>query len=329
MPQAKGRVENGNGAQVRDAMNDNFEALFTSSSGNSKPAPNQGGQTWLNTSASPNRFELRDPDTTFVPLRDVKGRVILPEVGYSGSGENADPSLYFDGSEKTGFFKFEDDVIGFTTKGNIHYVLGRTVGDPDKTGLNQKNAFIIGPASYNTTPKVPTIATKTAETGFCVADSGQLHIGTDVRPLTLNVTTDKGEPNLVNFLAKASTKGVIQWNEDDGKLEYLSSSDYRAMENIDSIKGAKAIVNKLKPREYNAIGFTKRTHGFVAHEVQEAFPEGGYAYGAKDKVSSDGEPEHQMVNYGGFTPLLTAALQEAFAEIASLTKRVKALEAKN
>lgn len=331
MPQADGSVANGNGAQVRAEINSNLTALFTSNSGGSTPQPNLRGQTWYNTGINPNRFEIKN-NSSFVPLRDADGRVILPTLGYNrnADADRADPAIYFDGSPGTGFFEFEDNVVGFTTSGDIHYVLGRSVGDPTNASgerLNQQNAFIIGPASYNPAKKVPSLAAVPKEAGFCVSDTGECHIGTDGRPLTLNTFDYEKTAGLINFNTDGDFKASISWDKGTKKMSYGGQSDYRLKTNVLPIKGAKALVNKLKPYEYNISNASAKSHGFIAHEVQEVLPN-GYAYGKKDETYADGSPKYQQIDYSSFTPLLTAALKEAFAEIAALTERVQELEAK-
>ena len=338
MPQSNGIVSNGNGAQVRAAINENLSALFTSHSGTGKPNPSYAGQTWLNQGISPNRFELKKPGADFVPLRDVDGRVVLPALGYTPTNSNrktATPSIYFEGASDTGFFKFDDDIFGFATKNTVHYVLGRSLGKQEDDGsntLNQTNAFVIGPAAYQALPINPTTSNApSVSAGFCVADTGQCHIGTQERPLTLNKMGNlSADAGLINFNVASEFVGQIFWDADPGEIiiKQKDNCDYRVKENVTPLKSAKASINKLKPIRYRKIGTKVFQHGFIAHEVQEALPE-YYVRGEKDGVDSEGNPEYQSIRYERFAPLLTAALQEAFAEIASLTKRVKELEAKN
>jgi hypothetical protein len=62
--------------------------------------------------------------------------------------------------------------------------------------------------------------------------------------------------------------------------------------------------------------------GFLAHEVQDIVPEA--IVGAKDAVDADGNPVYQGIDQSKLVPLLTAALQEALTEIASLKARLDA-----
>jgi hypothetical protein len=84
--------------------------------------------------------------------------------------------------------------------------------------------------------------------------------------------------------------------------------------------GALAKVLELNPVTYTWKVDGSDGQGFIAHELQEVAP---YAVSGE----KDGE-QMQGVDYGKITPLLTAALQEAIAEIQSLKARVAELEAK-
>jgi hypothetical protein len=101
---------------------------------------------------------------------------------------------------------------------------------------------------------------------------------------------------------------------------YVTSSDYRLKHDIQPMTGALAKVAQLKPVTYKWNADDSDGEGFIAHELQEVAP---YAVSGE----KDGE-QMQGVDYGKITPLLTAALQEAIAEIQSLKARVAELEAK-
>ena len=102
--------------------------------------------------------------------------------------------------------------------------------------------------------------------------------------------------------------------------------DYRLKENVVSLTGAKTRLQQLLPKRFNFIGKTDvLVDGFLAHEAQTIVPES--ITGTKDEVDSDGNAVYQAIDQSKLVPLLTAALQEAFAEIASLTTRVATLEA--
>ena len=138
---------------------------------------------------------------------------------------------------------------------------------------------------------------------------------------------------------------------------FVTSSDYRLKENVVDLTGASARVNQLNPSRFNFIadGTDTVVDGFLAHEVADVVPEA--ITGTKDAMrdeeyevtpaveatyDEDGNeltaaveavmgthsvPDYQGIDQSKLVPLLTAALQEALTEIASLKTRVEALEA--
>ena len=107
---------------------------------------------------------------------------------------------------------------------------------------------------------------------------------------------------------------------------YNTSSDYRLKENIVPLTGAIGRVNQLQVHRFNFLADPNKTvDGFIAHEAQAVVPE--CVTGTKDEVDADGNPVYQGIDQSKLVPLLTAALQEAIAEIAALKDRVAALEA--
>jgi len=130
---------------------------------------------------------------------------------------------------------------------------------------------------------------------------------------------------------------------------FVTSSDYRLKENVVDLTGASARVNQLNPSRFNFIadGTDTVVDGFIAHEVATVVPEAiagthnevevwkddeelpdGISVG-DNKLDDDGNtiPVYQGIDQSKLVPLLTAALQEALTEIASLKTRVEALEA--
>jgi hypothetical protein len=127
------------------------------------------------------------------------------------------------------------------------------------------------------------------------------------------------------FGAGATTVGSITSN--GSTTSYNTSSDYRIKENITPLSDAAARVQALKPSRFNFISYPNCTvDGFIAHEVAAVVPEA--VHGEKDALNSDGSIKPQGIDHSKLVPLLTAALQEALAEIASLKARLTALEAK-
>jgi len=119
-----------------------------------------------------------------------------------------------------------------------------------------------------------------------------------------------------------NTRGEIYYN--GSQLVYATSSDYRLKENVQPLLGGIELVNRLRPVTYQWIENQNHDIGFIAHEVQEVFPNA--VGGDKDAVDENGKILPQTYDPSKLVPLLTAALQEALAEIESLKARVNALE---
>ncbi len=317
MAQADGVVANASGAAVRQDINDQLLAAFTNQSGTTAPATTYQCQYWADLSAD--EIKIRNKaNTSFISLRGIDGHVILP------AGTAALPSIYFSGEKNTGLYEYANDVIGIARDGTAYGVIGRTIE-------SQTNAFVIGNAATRATEKNPSTATDETATGFLVAGpvdvndgGGQVHIGSSVRPLSLNRVGSNGA-----FVDFYKTGGFISSiNTTNGSsINYNTGSDYRLKENVVALTNAKDRVNQLKTYRFNFISDPSNqvVDGFLAHEAQAVVPEA--ITGDKDATFDDGTPKYQQIDQSKIVPLLTAALQEAFAEITALTARVEALEA--
>jgi len=135
--------------------------------------------------------------------------------------------------------------------------------------------------------------------------------------------TFSGTRDAITFNYSASQVGSIQFT--DSGTSYNTSSDYRLKKNVVPLTGAADRVNQLQVHRFNFIADPDKTvDGFLAHEAQAVVPE--CVTGEKDAVDDDGNPVYQGIDQSKLVPLLTAALQEALAEIESLKARVTALE---
>jgi len=117
-----------------------------------------------------------------------------------------------------------------------------------------------------------------------------------------------------------------------------TNSDYRLKNNVENLSSVLDKINLLRPITFNAVPLQEGdvvndvNHiGFIAHEVAEHFP--SLVEGEKDAVNDEGNNLYQGLNYAGFTPILTKAIQELKADndalrstVADLTARLEALE---
>jgi hypothetical protein len=126
-----------------------------------------------------------------------------------------------------------------------------------------------------------------------------------------------------NFLEGGTQRGSITSN--GVATVYATTSDYRLKENVAPVSDGITRFKQLKPSRFNFVSHPDRTvDGFLAHEAQAVVPE--CVVGTKDEVDADGNPVFQGIDQSKLVPLLTAALQEAVAEIKALKDRVTALE---
>lgn len=120
--------------------------------------------------------------------------------------------------------------------------------------------------------------------------------------------------NPIGSISQSGTTGV----------SYNTSSDYRLKEDVQPMVGASERVLSLKPVNFAWKADGSRVDGFLAHEAQAVVPEA--VHGTKDEVDADGKPVYQGIDQSKLVPLLTAALQEALADIATLKAEVAALK---
>ena len=114
------------------------------------------------------------------------------------------------------------------------------------------------------------------------------------------------------FRSGSNIAGGIE-GSNQTSVAYNTSSDYRMKKNIKPLEDGLDRLCKLKPVKFDWKLNDESTEGFIAHEVQDVFPE---AVSGK----KDGE-DMQGMDYGRITPLLVAAIQELKAEIEILKSK--------
>nr|BAR24667.1 Endo-N-acetylneuraminidase [uncultured Mediterranean phage uvMED] len=301
MAQADGVVSNGSGAAVRSDINLQLAALFTNHSGPTSPTTTYAYQTWADTTA--NQLKIRNgADSNWIALRGLDGTFATPD------GSAATPSLNFASDTNTGIYKYAADTIGFSTDGTYRMLIGGTLSTDDG-----------GPSLLWKTTTNPV---ENAVDGIQFSSIGRLSIGNFGNCLVLNRHTTTG--TIVGIRYNQSNVGSIVVTQ--SATGYNTSSDYRLKENVVALTDGKTRLNQLRVNRFNFIvDPTTTVDGFMAHEVADVVPEA--ITGTKDEVDSAGNPVYQGIDQAKLVPLLTAALQEAFAEIAALTTRIETLEA--
>ena len=201
---------------------------------------------------------------------------------------------------------------------------------------------------------------------FGTSNSERMRINSNGRITTFNTGNVNGALNLLGEAGSSFRAISFEHTNGGGEkgnittsassTSYNTSSDYRLKENVVDLTGASARVNQLDVKRFNFIADETNTlvDGFLAHEVATVVPEA--ITGTKDAMmdeeyevtpaveatyDDDGNeltaaveavmgtrsvPDYQGIDQSKLVPLLTAALQEALTEIASLKTRVEALE---
>ena len=207
---------------------------------------------------------------------------------------------------------------------------------------------------------------KNTPTRIFANNTERLRINTNARICINGSATTNGHGNFVGEVGASSKALMFEHTVGGGETgsittgsssaAYNTSSDYRLKENVVPMTGSIDRVKALKPSRFNFIlDADKTVDGFLAHEAQAVVPES--VTGTKDAMrdeeyevtaaieevrDADGNvtteaadavmgtrsvPDMQGIDQSKIVPLLTAALQEALTEIASLKTRVEALEA--
>ena len=133
---------------------------------------------------------------------------------------------------------------------------------------------------------------------------------------TQNTTT--GSTNYAALFRNNSGTQIGYINISNTGTEYNTGSDYRLKENVRPIENGLERLNNLNPVKFDWKEDGTSSEGFIAHEVQEVFPDA--VSGEKDGKTMQG------MDYGRITPLLVKAIQEQQEQIEQLKAEIKTLQ---
>jgi hypothetical protein len=155
-------------------------------------------------------------------------------------------------------------------------------------------------------------------------DEGVLHLlGKAAHTVCKMKVTSNSQRYIHFFDANNNDAGEIQ-NGGGASTVYATSSDYRMKENIKPMENGLDRVAQLNPVKFTWKHYGIDQEGFIAHEVQEVFPDA--VTGEKDGVDKYGKPEMQAMDYGKITPLLVKAIQEQQEQIEQLKTEIQTLK---
>jgi hypothetical protein len=171
----------------------------------------------------------------------------------------------------------------------------------ERMRINASGTLLIGKA-----------VTDNAVQGLALYPDGQMRM----------TTNGTASATIIGFFRNSSATLVGSIATTNTATSYVTSSDYRLKHDIQPMTGALAKVQQLKPVTYKWNADDSQSQGFIAHELQEVVPE--CVTGEKDAVDAEGNPQYQGIDTSFLVATLTAALQEAVAEINSLKARLDA-----
>jgi hypothetical protein len=273
----------------------------------------------------------------------------LADGTFSGAFEADSPTFVVDAANNRVGVGTSSPSYGLHVASSID---AQAAGQFERTGgavmRIQPEGFDAKFGTYSNTPlEFMTNSTERAR----IDASGNLLVGTTTArgKITVQYSTNSSANPTVYFGNDGGTGVFASFGDASGVVSgtitrsgsstsYNTSSDYRLKENVTSLTGAADRLAQIPVCRFNFIADPDKTvDGFLAHEVQAFVPE--CVTGEKDQVETvdvtdeDGNvigteerPVYQGIDQSKLVPLLTAALQEALADITTLKAEVAALK---
>jgi len=190
----------------------------------------------------------------------------------------------------------------------------------------------VGATTANT-GKFTTIETSSGATIKWAAASGSfpLTIGpTGGVPVDRGIYVANSAGSAIPFIAYTSSTTQAGYILTSGStISFVQGSDYRLKEDIIDMDKSATLSKLMEVRPVNfdwKDGTQINQDGFIAHELQEIFPQ--VIYGEKDAVNEDGNIKPQGINLAQLIPYLVASIQEQQKLITTLQEQVLALQTK-
>jgi len=238
------------------------------------------------------------------------------------AGSAAAPSVFPTGDTNTGVFFPAGDTTAFATAG----VEAMRINSAGKMGVGTT-----APNGRITVAAMPTVNPSANLNNFAMTvfagygggismiDSSDPNSGTGY---AIWIDDFGNDFNIARGTTSSGAAGGVFINNSAGS--WSSRSDERDKVNLEPITDAASKVQSLRAVIGEYIWAEGVRHPFlIAQDVQAVLPE---AVSISNKTAPE-EDQRLGLSYTDIVPLLTAALQEALAEIANLKTRLTALEA--
>jgi hypothetical protein len=257
-----------------------------------------GGTILLYTAAA-ERMRIDSSGNVGIGTTSPDALLTVNTIASFGDGAVGTPSIAHKGDLNTGLWFPAADTIAASTGGSERWRI-------DSGGqLLSKTAFASG-----------AFALSVGVSGAYPVDRG------------ISVANSAG--SAIPFIAYTSSTTQAGYILTSGStISFVQGSDYRLKEDIIDMDKS-ATLSKLmqvKPVNFDWKDGTKiNQDGFIAHELQEIFPQ--VIHGEKDAVHEDGSINPQGINLAQLIPYLVASIQEQQKLITTLQEQVLELQTK-
>ena len=210
------------------------------------------------------------------------------------------------GTRNTILGRYDGNSGGLDIRTASNYIV-LSDGDGNPRGIFTNNGYLcIGGATTTTYSESLRINT---------ANQQGIHI---------NDTTSSSSINYQYFTKGSgpTNVGAIYYN--GSVMAYQTTSDYRLKENVAPITNALNKIALLNPVTYRWKDNQQSGEGFIAHELQEHFPDA--VSGTKDEVDENGNPKYQGMDASVLIGTMVKAIQELKAELDTVKAELAALK---
>jgi hypothetical protein len=237
------------------------------------------------------------------------------EFGHVNNSGRYEGTLGVFGSAGNSYIGFatscDNSANTFTTRGAI----GNVITGDNSGNLNFQQATNANASGQTLTQRMRISNVGRVTINTTIVTDARCTIAGDSSHYALNLYADvlySSAYRYQRFRSGGNIAGGIE-GSNQTSVVYNTSSDYRMKKNIKPLENGLERLSKLKPVKFDWKLNDESTEGFIAHEVQDIFP---------DAISGEKDGEDmQGMDYGRITPLLVAAIQELKAEIEILKNK--------